>query len=307
MDVGEVREITRGACRDLAMIETGMFDVTGYGAIYVIGGERPAIVETGIGTTSEQLLAAIEDSGVVLDDVTAICTTHVHLDHAGGAGHFAAACENADVYVHEIGAPHLVDTDDLVAGTKRAVGDQWRHYVEPKPVPADRVVALSDGDRIDLGDHELVARHAPGHAPHQVIFHDPTMDAVFTGDAAGIWIPALGCIHQSSPPPNFTLDQAVADLNVIATCDPATLLFTHFGPRAYESSLLDRYERMLAEWVRDVDEARAELGDDDAVVEHFLERTELDRVWGEEKAAAETELNVRGAIVYLDRIRTQEQ
>ena len=307
MDVGEVREITRGACRDLAMIETGMFDVTGYGAIYVIDAERPAIVETGIGTTSEHLLAAIEGHGIDPDDVAAICTTHVHLDHAGGAGHFAAACENATVFVHEIGAPHLVEPADLIAGTKRAVGDQWRHYVEPEPVPEDRVEALTDGDRVDLGDHELVARHAPGHAPHQVIFHVPTMDAVFTGDAAGLWIPSLGRVHQSSPPPNFRLDQAVADLDAIADCTPKTLLYTHFGPRAFEGSLLDRYERILAEWVRDVDAARSALGDDDAVVERFVDRTGLDRVWGAEKAAAETEINVRGVLHYLDHIRTQEE
>lgn len=305
MDVGEVRSVTTGACEGLHLVETGMYDVTGYGGVYLLDGETVAIVETGTGRSHEHILAALGAIDRSPSDVDGIVVTHVHLDHAGGAGFLAEACPNAAVYVHEIGAPHLVDPAALVAGTKRAVGDQWAYYADPHPVPADRVVPVGDGEAFTAGGREFVAHHAPGHAPHQVILQLPAMDAVFTGDAAGIWVPDLRDVHPTSPPPQFDLDQAVADLDTIAACEPSTLLFTHFGEVAYEDELLSRYERTLAAWVRDVDEAYAELEDEETVVERLANDTDLASAWGERKAMAEIRVNVTGALRYLERIREE--
>lgn len=303
MDVGEVRAVDDGACADIYLVETGMYGVSGYGCVYIIDADRPAIVETGMGANDAAILDALHDINLRPSDIEVIAVTHVHLDHAGGAGHLADACPHATVYAHHIGAPHLVDPEALVAGTKEAVGEQWKHYAQPRPVPDDRVMALDDGDTIDLGDRHLTAYHAPGHAPHQIVYHLPSADAVFTGDAAGIWIPERATIRQTTPPPQFDLDQAVADLEIIRKLDPRTLLYTHFGPAQYEAGMLDEYERTLAEWIRDVDTVSAELGDDEAVIAHFVEQTDLGSVWNQEKAKGETRLNVQGALTYLGRIR----
>jgi glyoxylase-like metal-dependent hydrolase (beta-lactamase superfamily II) len=301
MTRGDLREVTTGDCSDLYYVDTGMYDTDEYGAVYIYDAARPAIVDTGIGTHHEVLLDALDELNIAPEEVAVIAPTHVHLDHAGGAGYLAEACPNAEVMVHEIGAPHLVDPSRLVEGTKAAVGDQWEFYVEPKPVPEERVVELNGGDTIELGDHRLDVYHAPGHAPHQVLFHDRDDDAVFTADAAGIWVPTVEEIRQTSPPPNFDLEQCLADLDTIRDLHPQTLLYPHFGPREYDEETMDEYADVLREWVAEVEEKYDELGDADAVEDYFAEHADLVDVWGERKASEEARLNVRGVVTYLDR------
>jgi glyoxylase-like metal-dependent hydrolase (beta-lactamase superfamily II) len=299
MAAGDVTTVTE--CTDLHYVDTGMYDTPGYGAVYVIDAARPAVVDTGIGTHHDRVLDALAELGV---EPELILPTHVHLDHAGGAGFLAAAFPDAEVRVHEIGADHLVDPSRLVAGTKAAVGEQWDYYVEPEPVPADRVVPLTDGDEIDLGDRTLTVHHAPGHAPHQVVFHDDRDDAVFTGDALGIYVPALDAVRQTTPPSQFDLDQAIADVETVAGLDPETLCFPHFGVTAATDATFAGYKRTLVEWVESVRQARAEADDDERVVASFADAVDADliEVWGERKARAEERLNTRGVLGYLDAV-----
>jgi glyoxylase-like metal-dependent hydrolase (beta-lactamase superfamily II) len=278
-----------------------MYDTDEYGAVYIYDSARPAIVDTGIGTHYERILDALDELSIAREDVAVIAPTHVHLDHAGGAGFLAEECPNAEVMTHEIGAPHLVDPSRLVAGTKEAVGDQWEFYVDPNPVPEDRVVELNAGDEINLGDHHLDVYHAPGHAPHQTVFYDRDDDAVFVADAAGIWVPAVETVRPTSPPPNFDLEQCLADLDTIRDLDPEALLYPHFGPAEYDPDLLDEYADVLGEWVAEVEAKYEELGDGEAVEDHFADNAELVELWGDRKASEEARLNVRGVVTYLDR------
>ncbi|WP_306055253.1 MBL fold metallo-hydrolase [Natronococcus wangiae] len=303
MEVGDVREVAVGDCTDLYYVDTGMYGTSEYGAVYVLDDDRPAVVDTGIGTNHERILEALDEVGIDRDELAVIAVTHIHLDHAGGAGFLAEACPNADVYVPAIGARHLVDPSQLVAGTKAAVGDQWEYYVDPEPVPEDRIVELEEGDVVDLGTHELRVHEAPGHAPHQVVFEDPENDAVFTGDAAGIWVPRIEEILETSPPSNFDLEQCLEDVETLEEIDPDVLLYTHFGPRYVgddAEAALEEYAAVLTEWVERVEEKRAELEDDEAVVDHFAASSEMADVWGEHKASAEAGMNARGVIGYLD-------
>ena len=304
MDIGAVREVTVGDCTDLFYVDTGMYGTSEYGAAYILDAERPAIVETGIGTNHEYILEALETIGIDRSDLQAIVVTHIHLDHAGGAGFLAEACPNADVYAHHVGAPHLADPERLVAGTKSAVGDQWEFYADPLSVPDERIVDLEDGDVIDLGTYTLRAHEAPGHAPHQVVFEVPEMDAVFTGDAAGIWIPSIERIRETSPPAQFTLQGCLDDLETIRELDPSVLLYTHFGPRELDdvAATLETYGDVLSEWVERVETTRAKHGDDGAAIESLAEDVDpaIVDTWGERKAQAETAMNVRGVLGYLD-------
>ena len=228
-----------------------------------------------------------------------IALTHIHLDHAGGAGYLARECPDAEVYVHPIGAPHVIDPERLVAGTKAAVGDQWEHYAEPIPVPAERVTEIVDGDSIDLGDRALDVHHAPGHAPHQVVFHDGGDGIVYTADAAGIYVPEIDSVAPTTPPPNFDLDGCLDDVETIRALEPDVLAYYHFGP-AETADRLSEYEAVLAEWVADVEAARAELDDEEAVIDRLVGRGELASAWGEEAVRPETTMNVRGVLSYLD-------
>ncbi|MFB6219631.1 MAG: MBL fold metallo-hydrolase [Halobacteriaceae archaeon] len=298
MAIGDVRAVPD--CTDLHYVDTGMYDTAGYGAVYAIDAERPALVESGIGADRERVFGLLDRVGIAREELAAVVLTHVHLDHAGGAGFLAAECPDADVYVHELGAPHLVDPGRLVEGTKRAVGDQWEFYAEPRPLSAERIVELADGDAVDLGDRRLRARHAPGHAPHHLVFHDDRDDAVFTGDAAGIWIPAREDIHQTTPPRSFDLEACLADVETLREIAPEHLLFTHFGPGPDDvEGVLAEYRETLREWVRAVEEVHAETDSEAETVEHFVEAADTDAIWGETKARYETAVNVRGVLRYL--------
>ena len=298
MAIGDVFDVEE--CSNVSYVDTGMYGTAEYGSVYVLDADRPAIVDTGIGTNYERVLAALDECGISENDLDAILVTHVHLDHAGGAGYIAAECPNADVYVHEIGASHLAAPERLVEGTKDAVGDQWQYYVEPEPVPEDRIVELADGDSIDLGSRELTAHHAPGHASHQVVYEDHADDAVFTADAAGIWIPDLEMVRETSPPPNFDLEQAITDAELLRRLDPEVLLYAHFGPGPDDvDAALRQYEQVLRDWVGTVEREVVERGSEAAAIDHLTATTDVEYVWGEHKARAETAMNVRGVLHYL--------
>ncbi len=303
MEAGDVRKVTSGDCSDLYYVDTGMYGTSEYGAAYVLDSERPAVVETGIGTNYEYVLDALEEVGIDRDELEVVAVSHIHLDHAGGAGFLADACPNADVYVPAVGAAHLVDPERLVEGTKAAVGDQWEFYAEPKPIPEERIVELEDGDVIDLGDHELRVHATPGHAPHHVVFEDPANDATFVADAAGIWVPTREEVVETSPPSQFNFDRCLEDVETLKSLDPDVLLYTHFGPREVgddAAAALEEYADVLTEWVEAVEAKREELGDDEAVIEYFADHPQMGDVWGERKAREERKMNTRGVLGYLD-------
>ena len=300
MAIGDVFEATLGDCTDLSYVDTGMYGTSEYGAVYVLDAERPAIVDTGIGTNYERVLDALDQAGIEPEDLDVIALTHVHLDHAGGTGFLVEACPNAEVYTHGIGVPHLVDPDRLWEGTKRAVGDAIKYYTEPEPVPDSRITEVDEGDTIDLGDHSLDVYHAPGHAPHQVVFHDTATDTVFAADAAGIYSPTADRVFPTSPPSNFDPQQCQDDVDLLRSLDPEVVCYTHFGP-ALAADRLDTYAEVLESWVGSVAEARAKLADDEAVIEHFVAEADAEReLWGEEKAETEVAMDVRGVLTALD-------
>jgi lysophospholipase L1-like esterase len=125
------------------------------------------------------------------------------------------------------------------------------------------------------------------------------MDAVSTGDAAGLAPPPPAEVHVPPPPSNFDEDQAVADTATIATLDPDWLCYGHFGP-ARSGDRLETYAATVREWVADIRDARERLADE-AVIEHFVETYDAPDAWGERKTRAEVALNVRGVLVSLDR------
>lgn len=246
------------------------------------------------------MLDALDEIGIARDELELLVPTHVHLDHAGGASFLAEACPNADILIHEQGARHVIDPERLWAGTKVAVGEAIDFYVEPEPVPASRVTQLVDGTEIDLGDRRLDVYEAPGHAPHQHVFHDAGADAVFAADAAGIYVPELDRIEPTSPPTNFDFEGCIEDVRMLQRLGPETICYGHFGPAPTDDRLTE-YADVLTDWVEAVAEARVELPDDEAVIERFVERTGMDEVWSERKAHTETAMNVRGVLGYLDR------
>src|SRR5713226_505050 len=141
---------------------------------YLLLGERPALIETGPTSTVENLLEGVRQAGLDPTDLVAVAVTHIHLDHAGGAGTLAQRFPQLDVYVHPVGAPHLIDPTRLVASAGRLYGDALhRLFGEVVPVPAQQVKVLHDGDQVLLGSRRFVALDTPGHATHHHAYWDP--------------------------------------------------------------------------------------------------------------------------------------
>ena len=299
MGIGDVHAVE--GVTDCYYVDTGMFEEPELGAVYIYDTDRPAIIDTGLGTNYENILNGLEELGIAPADLEAILLTHIHLDHAGGAG-FLIEETDADVYVHTSGKQFIVDPESLWEGTKGAVGHQIEFYVEPKPVPENRITTVEDGESIDLGDTTLDVHHAPGHAFHQVMFHDADNQTVFAADAAGVYVPQLDSVIETSPPPGFDLEAVLEDANAIDALDPETICYSHFGSIAADGRI-EEYIESITEWVEAVERKREELEDDDAVIEYFTENADVIGVWNDTKATGEVSMNVRGVFHYLDEKR----
>jgi len=291
MTVGDPEAVPEG---EWYFADTGMYGTPNYGGVYV----HPAgiVVESGIGADRDAVFDALD----ALDcEPEALLLTHVHLDHAGGAGFLAERYPDLTVYAHEAGARHLAEPGRLVEGTKRAVGDMWEFYAEPEPVPEERIVELTDGDPVELGDRTLRAHRCPGHAPHQVAFHDEDSNVAFVGDAAGLWVPGREEVVPTSPPPQFNLDACLDDLDTLRGLGADRLCYTHFGPGAGDpDAALSAYAGALREFVERVRLLREEGKDPGETLAEEYERRFAD-VWGARKAREEAKLNVRGVSDYL--------
>jgi glyoxylase-like metal-dependent hydrolase (beta-lactamase superfamily II) len=183
-----------------------------------------------------------------------LALTHIHLDHAGASGSLVRRFPDAEVWVHEHGAPHLVDPSRLLESAARLYGgDMQRLWGEVLPVPSERVRVLRGGE--SLGPFRVA--YTPGHASHHVSYlHEPSGRA-FTGDVTGVRI-GEGPVLAPTPPPDIDLQAWRASLQLIESWRPASLAVTHFG--AYDDvadhlarlrEQLDRVEAMA----RDLDEA----------------------------------------------------
>ncbi|MFB6118236.1 MBL fold metallo-hydrolase [Halosegnis sp.] len=299
MAIGDLYAVDYPSVSDVYYLDTGMYETPEYGALYLLDTPEPAIIDTGIGTNVDNTLAALAELGIGREDVSYIIPTHVHLDHAGGAGYLAAECPAATVVCYERGVRHLVDPERLWAGTRAAVGKQFEFYREPKPIPEERIRAVTDGDAVELGDRRLEVHHAPGHAPHHAVFHSPADDAVFAADAAGIYAQRHDVVRPTSPPPNFDFEACLADIDQLRELAPAVLLYAHYGP-AETGGKLDAYEAVLTEWVEEIRQTRERLDDDAAVVETVAADVEVIEPWSERKVRTEAEMNARGVLRYLD-------
>jgi glyoxylase-like metal-dependent hydrolase (beta-lactamase superfamily II) len=306
---------TFDAAEGIRGIDTAMFGRPQLTSAYLVEADEPALVETGPTTSEASVREGLETLGIGPGDLAHIVVTHIHLDHAGGAGALARHFPSASVWVHERGAPHLAEPDRLVASAARIYGeDRLRELFGPvHPVPPERVRAMTDGDRIELGGRELEVLYTPGHAGHHVALLDSGSRGVFVGDALGVFLPDVRVLRPATPPPEFDLELAVASVERIRDVDPSLILFSHFGPSPDVVELCARSIDRLRRWTAAVEEAMAETdrlpdivarlqtstapldvaedGDEDAVRYEFL---------------SSYEMNAMGILRYLQRRQPSE-
>jgi glyoxylase-like metal-dependent hydrolase (beta-lactamase superfamily II) len=263
----------------LDYIDLNFLDVPEIIATAVLHGSAGvALIDPGPSTTVEGLKQSLRRKGISLDDVRQILLTHIHLDHAGATGSLVRENPRIDVFVHERGAPHMIEPSKLLASAGRLYGaDMNRLWGDFLPVPADRVRILKGEERITAGGRELEVAYTPGHASHHVAYFDPSSRVAFVGDTAGIRRPDRDYIMPPTPPPDIDLDAWRVSEDRILSWDPDTLFLTHFGPfhgaRIHFQEMTERLEA----WSRIVRRLLADASlDDEQRVQAFMNEALLD-------------------------------
>ena len=197
---------------------------------------RVAVVDTASNACLPRALEALQILGLSPASVDYVFLTHVHLDHAGGAGAMMQAFPEARLVVHPRGAPHMANPARLFAAVQAVYGADEAHrlYGELLPVPADRILAAGDGYTFDLAGRTLTCLETPGHARHHLCLHDPRSGCLFTGDIFGLSFRELDVDGRPSVIPTTTPTQfepAVmhASVDRILACQPRALYLTHFA------------------------------------------------------------------------------
>jgi len=202
----------------------------------VVSGARAAIVDTGPNTAVPLILAALTGLGLAPEAVEYLFLTHVHLDHAGGAGALMRALPNATAIVHPRGAPHMVDPRKLIAGTRAVYGDELysKLYGEILPIATERLRIAQDGARFDLAGRTFECVHTPGHALHHMAIVDHGANGIFTGDTFGLsyreFDTARGAwITPTTTPTQFDPGQLKASIIRLMQFRPRKLYLTHYS------------------------------------------------------------------------------
>ncbi|HEY1357073.1 MAG TPA: MBL fold metallo-hydrolase [Thermoleophilaceae bacterium] len=203
---------------------------------YDVGG---AIVDPGPTTCVDTLIEALGDV-----EPRALLLTHIHLDHAGAAGTLCERFPGLVVYVHEVGAPHLVDPSKLLESAARLYGDDMeRLWGEVAPVPEERIRPLSGGEEIE----GFKVAYTPGHASHHVSYLHVDSGDVYVGDTAGVRIPPHDHTVAPTPPPDIDVEAWLDSLQLIAKWNPLALCLTHFGRVTDVEDQLHRVRTSLVE------------------------------------------------------------
>ena len=202
----------------------------------IIQDGRAAFVDTGTNDSVPLLLDALDQQGLTAAAVDYVFLTHIHLDHAGGAGLLMRKLPHARCVVHPRGAPHMIDPERLWAGTIGVYGEEKtaEMYGEILPIDESRVIVADDEAWFDLNGRRLQTLHTEGHARHHYVLNDPASRGVFTGDNFGISYRELDTangefIYPTTTPASFDPDEAHKSVDRIMACEPRQLFLTHYS------------------------------------------------------------------------------
>ncbi|RPI70313.1 MAG: MBL fold metallo-hydrolase [Desulfobacteraceae bacterium] len=219
------------------VIETYYLNRTEHTACYLVIDEgEAAVIETNTNHAIPFILGALEQLGRAKEQVKYVILTHVHLDHAGGAGGLMKELPGAKVILHPRGKKHMIEPEKLIRSVKEVYGaDKYKEmYGEIFPIPKEKVITANDGDVFRLGGRDLQMFDLRGHAKHHLVVLDRKTGALFSGDNFGIGYPRMKfgnfrMVFASTSPTQFEPDQALATYAKIAGFNPSRVLLTHYG------------------------------------------------------------------------------
>ncbi len=219
------------------LIETWYLDREEYTACYLLedNGEI-AIIETNTNYAVPYILGTLETLGFNKNQVKYVILTHIHLDHAGGAGELTAQLPEATLVLHPRGKRHMINPEKLIESVKQVYGEEryTQLYGNIKPIPSSRVNAVEDGHELMVGARKLSLIHLEGHAKHHLVVWDAQTRTLFSGDNFGIGYPAMTIagkrlLFPSTSPTQFDPVKALETYETIVKLEPERIMLTHFG------------------------------------------------------------------------------
>jgi glyoxylase-like metal-dependent hydrolase (beta-lactamase superfamily II) len=224
------------------------------GCYVMVGEDGLHLVETSASPSKPFIEKGLVELGYGLKDIKTIILTHIHLDHAGGAGLFAKDCPNAVIIVHPRGIRHLADPSRLIAGAQAVYGENFDRLFNPiLPIPEEQMRSLEDGERLELSpDRHLTFIDSPGHAKHHYSFFDSLTKGMFVGDTIGVRYATLEekgtpLFLPSTSPNQFDPDSMRASIERIKAFNPERLYFGHYS---FTENVEEVY-RQVTDWLDD--------------------------------------------------------
>ena len=298
-------------------IDTGFVRPCFDAAYLVVENGHGAFIDCGTNHSLPRMLAALEDAGLAPADVDWLILTHVHLDHAGGAGELIDKLPNARLAVHPRGARHMIDPSKLWAGASAVYGEEVmeREYGRLKPIPAERVTEATDGHVIDVAGRPLRCIDTPGHAKHHLSVFDARANVCFTGDVFGLsyreFDNANGpFIVPTTSPVQFDPDELHASIERLLLLEPQAMYLTHFNRVENVAKLAGDLHQTIDAMVSLARDAKSAPNRHAVIVEDLTElyaaRAQAHgwinaREKVEELLHMDIELNAQGLEVWLDR------
>ena len=296
--------------------ENKVYTTTGY---LILGEHQKVIIEPGASPENSIWLAAFKELNIKPEEIDAIIATHIHLDHSGGAGGLIRHCPNAIMMVHEKGAPHLIDPEKLVAGSRQVYGDSFDQFFDPViPIPAERVKIQKEGDVFSIGrQQELQFYDAPGHAMHHFFIFDTLSKGIFSGDAAGLFYSVLYDKYNvklalpSSTPTQFDPDGMTDTFEKMLTLEPKKIYYTHFGMAEPAVALINIAKSWLNIFSKEC-KAFYEKNSDLGALSDFLHGRILDALEKQgvprdcqslNNMKQDNHINAQGIISYIERLK----
>lgn len=277
-------------------------------------GDECAVIETGTSHSVAPLLQLLGNRGIQPEQIRYVIPTHVHLDHAGGAGAMMAAFPEAQLLIHPRGARHMVDPTRLVAGTMEVYGEELfvKLYGEIMAVDEARVRSIEDGETVSLVGRKLEFRHTRGHAEHHFCIWDAVSRGWFSGDMFGISYPWCRSstddfVLPSTTPSQFDPETFLASVDLLCSYHPQRLFLTHYGELLYTEKKADLLREQIGIYC---ELARTHANDPSALEASLAEQT-IQLIRGTGLAGDEAQwrqslvfdmgLNAQGLLIWLAR------
>lgn len=270
-----------GESRRIEMIDGYDLGIAHRTGIYVICEEALTIVETGPSPSVKYIREGLQALGYTMRDVKYIIVTHIHLDHAGGAGVLLEECPNATVIVHPKGARHLAAPERLIAGAKAVYQEKFESLFAPiLPIPKERMLIKNEGDTLQIGEScVLTFWDTPGHANHHLAIYDPVSHGMFTGDTVGIRYEQLAregieFYVPSTSPNQFNPTAMLEAIERMKALNLERLYFGHYGDTKNVTEAFSQIEEWLPIFVAEAEAVYEKAQDFKELSERLFEKVQ---------------------------------